>query len=57
MLHDTSRAFGAEHAFIDWMVFIALDVADAAIFKMDPYTAPARAHIAGGCLHLFRDDR
>ncbi len=47
MLHDPGRALRAQHALVDGMVPVALDVADAAILQMDLDAAAAGAHVAG----------
>src|SRR6185312_8527671 len=48
MLHDPRRALGAEHAAIDGMRAVSLDVADAAVAEMHFDAAAAGAHVAGG---------
>ena len=52
MLHDAGRALGAQHAAIDRVVAVALDVADLAVLDVDVDAAAAGAHIAGGLAHL-----
>src|SRR5258708_32077778 len=53
LLHDAGRALGAEHALVDRVVAVALDVADAAILEMDLDAAAAGAHVAGRVLDLI----
>ena len=55
MLHDSSAAFAANHAFIHGMIPIALNVADFAVPNMDIDSAPASAHVAGGFRHGISD--
>src|SRR5690606_29618660 len=45
VLHDAGGTLGAEHAAIDRMVAIALDIADLAVLEMDIDPATARAHV------------
>jgi len=45
--HDAGGALGAEHAAIDRMFGIAVDIADAAVAHMHANAATAGAHIAG----------
>ena len=52
MLHDAGRALGAQHAAVDRVVAVALDVADLAVLDMDVDAAAAGAHIARGLAHL-----
>ena len=54
-LHDTARALGTEHALVDRMVAIALDIADPALFQMHIDAAAAGAHIAGGLADFVRN--
>ena len=53
--HDAGRALGAEHAAIDRMVAIALDIAKRAVFQMDLDAAAAGAHVAGRVGDLIAD--
>ena len=57
VLHDAGRTLGAQHAAIDGMVAVALDVADLAVLDMDVDAAAAGAHIACGLAHFVRDGR
>ncbi len=50
--HDAGRALAADHAAVDRMIAIAVDVADAAVLQVHADAAAARAHIAGGGLDL-----
>ena len=52
MRHDAGGTLAADHAAVDWVVAVAVDVADAAVLQMDPDAAAAGAHVAGGCLDL-----
>jgi hypothetical protein len=55
VLHDASRALGAEHALVDRMVAIAFDVADLAVLDVNVDAATARAHIASRLANLVGD--
>ena len=48
VLHDAGAALAADHAAIDRMVLVALDVADLAVLDVDVDAAAAGAHVAGG---------
>ena len=48
MLHDAGAALAAQHAAIDRMVLVAVDVADLAVLDVDVDAAAAGAHVAGG---------
>jgi hypothetical protein len=48
MLFDAGRTLGADHAAVDRMIGVALDVADLAVLEMDLDTATAGTHVAGG---------
>ena len=48
MLHDPGRTLGTQHALIDWVVAITLDITDLAVFQMDIDAASAGAHVASG---------
>ena len=48
LLHDPRSTLGADHALVQRMLGIALDVADFAVFQMHADAAAASAHIAGG---------
>jgi hypothetical protein len=52
VLHDPGRALGAEHAAIDRVLGIALDVADPSVRQPNLDAAAARAHVARGRLDL-----
>jgi hypothetical protein len=47
MLHDAGAALAADHAAIDRMVLVAVDVADLAILDVHIDAAAAGAHVAG----------
>jgi hypothetical protein len=55
MLHDAGRALGAEHALIDRMIAVALDVTDLAVLDVHIDAATAGAHIAGRFSDLVGD--
>ena len=58
VLHDAGRALAAQHALVDGMVAVALDVADLAVLEEHADAAAAGAHVAGGGLDLVgRVDR
>src|SRR5437868_13040824 len=57
MLHDPGRALAADHAMIDRVARVALDVADAAVLQMHFDAAAAGAHVAGGVFDLVGDFR
>jgi hypothetical protein len=52
LLHDARGALGADHALVERMIGVALDVADLAIAQGDADTAAAGAHVTGGVLDL-----
>ena len=52
VLHDPGRALGAQHALVDRVRGVALDVADAAVLQPHLDAAAAGAHVAGGGLDL-----
>src|SRR3569833_2658669 len=52
MRHDAGGTLGADHAAVDRVVAVAVDVTDAAVLEMHPDAAPAGAHVAGGGLDL-----
>ncbi len=52
VLHDARRALGAEHALVDGMVPVALDIADLAAFDVHVDAAATGAHVAGGLADL-----
>ncbi len=53
LLHDAGTALGADHALIERMVRIAVDVAHLAVAQMHANAAAAGAHVAGGLLDLL----
>src|SRR5665213_1699375 len=55
VLHDAGGALGAQHAVIDRMGALALDVADATVLEMHRDAAAAGAHIAGGVFDFVAD--
>jgi hypothetical protein len=57
VLHDSGRALGAQHAMVDRVVAVALDVADAAVLQVHFDAAAAGAHVAGRGLDLVGDRR
>jgi hypothetical protein len=52
LLHDPRRSLGADHAAVDRMVRVAVDVAQLAVAQVHADAAAARAHVAGGRLDL-----
>ena len=52
LLHDAGTALGADHAVVERMIRVAVDVAHLAIAQMDADPAAARAHIAGRVAYL-----
>src|SRR5271168_2584538 len=52
LVHDPGGALAADHAAIDGMARVPLDITDTAILQMDFNPAAARAHIAGRRLDL-----
>src|SRR6185503_14024681 len=52
LLHDPRRALRADHALVQRMMGIAVDVAHPALAQMHADAAAARAHVAGGGLYL-----
>ena len=57
MLHDPRRALGAEHAAVDRVVPVALDIGDLSVAQMHVDAAAAGAHVAGGLADLVGDLR
>src|SRR6185312_16399734 len=47
VLHDAGRTLRADHAAVDRMLRVAVDVADAAVLEMHADAAAAGAHVAG----------
>ena len=56
LLHDPRAALGADHALVQRMIGVAVDVAHLAIAQMHPDTAPASAHVTGRLLDLDATD-
>ena len=52
LVHDARATLGAQHTLVDRMIGIALDIADRAVFEMDPDPAAAGTHVTGRGLHL-----
>ena len=52
LLHDPRRALGADHALVDRVLGVAVDVAHLAVAQVHADAAAARAHVAGGRLDL-----
>ena len=57
VVHQPSRALGAQHALVDRVVAIALDIADRAVLQVHLDAASARAHVTCGGLDLVGDAR
>src|SRR5579864_2738994 len=52
LFHDPRRALRADHALIERVIRVAVDIADFAVAQMHADAAAARAHVAGRCLHI-----
>ncbi len=52
LLHDARRALGADHALVQRVVGVAVDVADLAVAQVHANAAAAGAHVAGGVAGL-----
>jgi len=50
LLHDARCALGTDHALVERVIGIAVDVADLAVFQMHANAAATGAHVAGGDL-------
>ncbi|MCY1365419.1 hypothetical protein D9M69_522640 [compost metagenome] len=48
LLHDARRTLGADHALVQRVLGIALDVAHLAVAQVHPDAAAAGAHVTGG---------
>ena len=57
MLLDAGRTLGTDHAAVDRMLRIAVDVADLAVLQVHADATPARAHVARGGLDLVAGGR
>ena len=57
LLHDPRGALAADHAAVDRVLRVALDVADAAVLQVHFDAAAAGAHVAGRVLDLVGDAR
>ena len=55
MLHDASRAFGAEHTTVDGVIAVALDVFYFFAFHVDVDPTATGAHVTGGFADFVRD--
>jgi hypothetical protein len=53
LLHDAGAALGADHALVERMVGVAVDVAHLPVDHVHADAAAAGAHVAGGFLHLL----
>jgi hypothetical protein len=54
LLHDSRRAFGADHPLVDGVRRVAVDVANLAAAQMHAYAAAACAHVTRGRLDFLR---
>jgi hypothetical protein len=54
-LHNAGAALGAKYTFVYWMIAVALDIGDLALFKMDVYPTPTGAHVTCGLPDFVRD--
>ncbi len=52
LLHDARGALGADHALVQRVLRVAVDVAHRAVAQVHADAAAARAHVAGGALDL-----
>ena len=52
LLHDAGRTLGADHALVERVIGVALDVAHLAVAQMHADAAAAGAHVAGGVANL-----
>jgi hypothetical protein len=52
LLHDAACALGADHALVERVLGVALDVAQFPVAQVHADAAAARAHVAGGGLDL-----
>ena len=52
LLHDPRRALGADHAPVDRVLRVAIDVPHLPVTKMNADATAACAHVAGGRLDL-----
>jgi hypothetical protein len=50
LLHDARCALGTDHALVERVIGIAVDVADLAVLQMHANAAATGAHVAGGDL-------
>ncbi len=57
LLHDARRALGADHALVQRVVGVAVDVAQLPVLQVHADAAAAGAHVAGGVLDLARRRR
>ena len=57
VLHDPGRSLAAQHAFVDRVILVALDIADLAVAQMDLDAAAAGTHVAGGGFGFVADFR
>ena len=53
LLHDAGRTLGADHALVQRMVGVAVDVAHLAVAQMHADAAAAGAHVAGGFVNFY----
>jgi hypothetical protein len=53
LLHDAGAALGADHALVERVVGVAVDVAHLPVDQMHADAAAAGAHVAGGFFHLL----
>ena len=53
LLHDARRTLGADHALVERVVRIAVDVAHLTVAQMHEDAATAGEHVAGGLLDLL----
>jgi hypothetical protein len=52
MLHDTSGAFAADYSAVDWVLAVALNVADLSVLEVNVKAASAGTHVTGGAANF-----
>ncbi len=53
MLFDACSTLAADHAFVDGVIAVAINIGDGAIFEIDFNATATRAHIACGGFNLI----
>ena len=52
MLLDACCTLAADYAFVHWVIAVAINISNLAIFQMHFDAATAGAHVASGCFDL-----